>query len=174
MGLAKPPINRVPRGLLQLLQLKSGGANPNQLSPEVRGTVDLTNMWASQLVGAPILNNETINSAGDVSDLSIQNPEIWFVYAVAATIQLTTAGDVGRCSIGVQGQTGGFLPFAQSETFTATATSQRVVAAAQFPNPLILTGSFDIRARCDQLDIAAGTRVFSCQALAARLVQDQI
>ncbi|MCP4204909.1 MAG: hypothetical protein GY769_23620, partial [bacterium] len=162
------------RGLLQLLQLKSGGANPQSLLADVRPSIDLTDFWAFQLIGAPILNNESVAAAGTTSDLNILNPEIWIVYALSATLQLTTAGDVAMCSIGLQGQTGGFMPFAQSAPFTATATQQRNVASAQFNDPLILTGSFDIRARVDQLDIAAGTRVLSCQALAARLVPDQI
>lgn len=90
-------IQQIPRGLLSLLGLKTGGQNPEQLSPVVSGCVELLEMYlqnnvelyAGQLV-APALGSNLINApVAGFPDLSPGVPaaEFWYVHNYQAVVR---------------------------------------------------------------------------------------
>lgn len=92
-------INAPPFGLLELLQTKSLGQNPNELLQGVRPTCDLQWMWAQ---GAPV---QTLVLGGNVATLGPQTGTLlaivppsktWIPISMVVYASPAGAGDQGR------------------------------------------------------------------------------
>jgi hypothetical protein len=88
-------INRVPLGLLGLLDLKQQGESPAALAPLVNGVIDLTHLYASQ-TRAAVSQASTVTgvgvTAGAFSNLVVPQGELWLVYGMTATLSVPPLG----------------------------------------------------------------------------------
>lgn len=101
-------INRVPLGLLPLLDMKARGNNPRTLADQVTGTIDLTELYARQaglitqvgqinaIVGIAFRPDDTTNTV-------VPENELWYVHGAAAYSlgTMTGAAIIWRGSLAV-------------------------------------------------------------------------
>jgi len=108
------PINRVPPGLLSLLDTKSGGVNPLQLADQLTGVIELTNLYAlatgQQLLGT----TAAVSSIGNFAPVAAGENfralpgELWYVpyinvrmsAALGANEEITGALSIYNTSLG--------------------------------------------------------------------------
>lgn len=103
-------INQPPFGLLDLLQTKALGQNPNELLQGVRGTVELAQFWAQ---GAPV---QTVAFGGGLTVLGVATgatmylevpPQAtWLPVSMTLVATPTGAGDTGRIRPCIWGMVG--------------------------------------------------------------------
>ncbi len=98
-------INRVPRGLLGILDSKAAGQNPSLLLDEVQGGVDLTELYALN-TRATVSQASTLTglglTAGVYANLIVPDGELWLLKGLTAHLSApplgaaaTLAGAVG-------------------------------------------------------------------------------
>lgn len=83
-------INRVPLGLLALLDMKSRGNNPRMLSAEVSSTVDLTPLYLQQNRRWRALNT-TPAAVGFFIVHTVPEGELWYINRIVASSALVLA-----------------------------------------------------------------------------------
>lgn len=122
-------INRFPQGLLGLLDLKTQGENPSQLSPLVQGTIELGD---SYLINQRASNsqNSTLTglgvTAGAYSNLVVPQGEIWVLYNLTAELGTPPlAAATFACSVG-------FVPTDNNRFIGLVSNGPTAVAAADF------------------------------------------
>lgn len=116
MALAPPPINRLPVGLLSMLDIKSMGKNPNALSDVVQANVELNEFYINSasfisaysdnppLVPIPggggatgtLLRLDTVQAANPLpadpsGQIEVPDGEIWLVTEWCVSWSMTTA-----------------------------------------------------------------------------------
>lgn len=88
-------INRVPQGLLGLLDLKAQGENPAQLGPVVQGTLELRDLFALAQRGA-VSQASTVTGLGVTAatflNLIVPQGELWIVYGMTASLSAPPLG----------------------------------------------------------------------------------
>lgn len=83
------PINRVPPGLLSLLDTKSGGINPLQLADELSGSIELLDFYAATTNEYEYGDSVSTNAVGQLAPLGagdnmrVPAGEIWIVDYIA-------------------------------------------------------------------------------------------
>lgn len=88
------PIQIIPRGLLGLLNLKNAGKAPPLLGGVVTPTLDLLEMYCSNLYEQVSATVAVAAAVGPVqSDLVVPETEVWFVRVATATTDVLGAGD---------------------------------------------------------------------------------
>lgn len=95
-------INRVPRGLLGLLDSKAAGQNPALLLDEVQGGVELTDLYALNTRGT-VSQASSLTAAGVTAgiftSLIVPDGEIWLVKAVTAHLSAPPLGAAATLQI---------------------------------------------------------------------------
>lgn len=97
-------INRVPRALLSLLDMKARGQNPRQLEAGLRGSVDLTQLYLED-TRRDLVASVTVNAIGyySAANLTVPQTQMWWVhglYMVGPAAGLAAGTTVsGRCAI---------------------------------------------------------------------------
>lgn len=122
-----PFINRVPKGLLGLLDLKTQGDNPAQMVPQVQPTLDLRDFYAQG-------TRDTLSSAIAVGALGLFTPpalvvpqgEEWLLYGMSAVMSAPpiAVGATLALSIGV-------APAEAASRFVAMENMDRVGVAGE-------------------------------------------
>ena len=90
-------INRVPLGLLDLLQSKTDGVNPGDLSEVVVGTIDLGEFYFSERIAHEFFQY-TSAAIDDNNSITVPAGENWILWAIDVTYingVLTDVQDVG-------------------------------------------------------------------------------
>ena len=126
-------INRFPQGLLGLLDLKTQGENPSQLSPLVQGTIELADSY--------LINQRSSNSqastltalgvtAGAFSNLVVPQGEIWVLYNLTAELSTPPlAAATFACAVGyVPTDNNRFISLSDYNSVTAIAAADIIVA----------------------------------------------
>lgn len=91
-------INRVPRGLLQLLELKTGGITPPRLNDELQAQLDLLPFYMSpNVVFQGALN--LLSAGGQVVTLSVPALERWIVQGITAHVSALTMPASGSIDV---------------------------------------------------------------------------
>lgn len=83
-------IQRFPRGLLDLLSLKGTGQAPTDLAAEIRGVIDLTQVYLQDRLVTGLFSTAAVNAVGDISatNSNVPSGELWVAYhlAIAGTV----------------------------------------------------------------------------------------
>lgn len=74
-------INRIPKGLLDLLSSKSDGRNPQELADSVAPTIDLSPFYLNEKIGHAF-GTFVAGNVGDSGTIEIPSGEIWLLFAV--------------------------------------------------------------------------------------------
>lgn len=97
-------INRVPQGLLGLLDLKAQGENPAQLNPFVQATLELRDLYAFQ-TRATLSSAVAVAGLGQVvaPALTVPQGEMWIMYSLGVVMSAPpiAAGATLCLSLGV-------------------------------------------------------------------------
>lgn len=91
-------INRVPQGFLGVLDAKTQGQSPADVSPVLSAGIDLTQFYlGDRPLNTAVATTAGVNANGVVAGSAITVPdgELWFVYA-AQTQAISTAGTAGH------------------------------------------------------------------------------
>lgn len=97
-------IQRLPRGLLDLLLMKGSGETPQQLAADVQASVDIGALYLVDKQEI-VLNNTNVLAGtgfyGVGAPLTVPDRELWLVVNISAISNAMIAGDtvVGRCAI---------------------------------------------------------------------------
>jgi hypothetical protein len=118
-------INRVPSGLLGLLDLKAQGENPAQLAAHVQATIDLRDFYALATRGT-ISQASTLtalgNTAGIFLNLTVPQGELWLVTGMTAHLSAPPLGAAATFAAAV-----GYIP-ADVGRFVALGPTCPVIA----------------------------------------------
>lgn len=82
-------VNRVPVGLLDLLDMKSRGQTPRELSSQVQAGIDIAPLYYSDLEEAVAAVDAGVAAIGLTTSLAVPQDEIWFVRQMSVS---TTTG----------------------------------------------------------------------------------
>lgn len=134
-------INRVPVGLLGLLDLKAQGENPAQMNPFVQATLELRDLYALQtratLSQASTVTGLGVTGAPAFANLVVPQGEVWLVYAITAHLSAPPlgAGATAQYSVGfVTNDTGRFVALGSPSPSYATGAD----GIANFDGAVIL------------------------------------
>lgn len=140
-------INTAAAGLLQLLDIKSGGITPGELNNTLQPTFDLARGYIAQDI---VLETKTDSGLAAAANTEINVPvgERWFIQLVGGKIDRTAgSGDI-TCLLRAQIQEQGFAPLITSQKFTMGATNQeRNISTGYLTYPLILIGGAQLQLR---------------------------
>lgn len=106
-----PRIQRVPQGLLKLLDLVGGGPAPADLSETVLGVIDLTPRYLSrflQVVSSPSTGG--LNALGSQVVLTVPAGECWDVIGANFTVSAAAAAVVPALELNALGAAVAFIP----------------------------------------------------------------
>lgn len=137
-------INRQPPGLSDLLQVQSGGRNPDDFSQMVRGTMDLAPYYEVGRLRATVEPYSL--SVGQREFIEVPEGEVWLMQFLSGTVDnMVTANWDATFSFGLEriiGQglngvelMGPFRPIAD-----ASDANNLIVFGGQLPRPFIVTG----------------------------------
>ena len=138
-------INVAAAGLLQLLDLKSGGVTPSELINKLQPVFDLSRNYIAQ---DTVLETKTDAGVAVATDTDINVPvgERWFVHVVGGQFTRTAGGGDITGVVTAQIQEQGFAPLTDSIKWTFGATNQRrYITTGYLTYPLILIGGSELR-----------------------------
>lgn len=152
-------IQRVPVGLTDLLGLRATGDSPHVIGQEIRGSIDLLDLYTAYRV--EFLQGSTANVAAlgflTSSIGPVPNGEMWVVYqigyysaAFAAATDCRFAGSLQRQGISNP------MPF--TETFSVTTAGQ-AAAGVLFPRPIVMMPRDQIGVTIASITGAPGTGI---------------
>jgi hypothetical protein len=117
-------INRVPQGLLGLLDSKASGHNPEELDDSVKATFEVRDLYALNLRGtnsqASTLTGLGV-TVGAFSNLVVPQGELWLLYSVTAHLSTPPLGAGATLKLYV-----GFVP-ADANRFHSLGTGDSTV-----------------------------------------------
>jgi hypothetical protein len=104
------PINRHPNGFLGLLDLKTGGRNPETLFRSVQPVVDMTQFYAespSELLTAQVAITGDTGGAffpftAPVGGVVVPQNEVWYLHYASVTVGFTLVA--GQSALGLPGR----------------------------------------------------------------------
>lgn len=118
-----PFINRVPQGLLGLLDLKTQGDNPAELAGFVQSVIDLRDFYGLQ-TRATISQASTLTAlgvtAGVFTNLVVPQGECWLVSSLSATLSAPPLGVAATFAMQVGYVTGDTGRFTGLGNYSAT------------------------------------------------------
>jgi len=135
-------VNRVPVGFLPLLDAKSGGNTPAQISEFLQPTLDMAELYMTDIPFEVEIDSTTHQPAiGTINNpITIPAGQQWLVYFVNAQVIYQTASQSIRCavSLDVSSDNSANVTIANDEPggFTSVAL-QRQNAICQFERPVI-------------------------------------
>lgn len=161
-------INRLARGLLDLLGNTNQGDNPSELLAQVRPSIDLGELYMSERI---TLFSQTgaINNGVPALDFSAEVPagEIWLLRSLAYTIIVDTAGDAVHASLRmlnfpnlVEETAGAFNVHQLKSQLLGGATSAAgdiETIHYQWNPPLACVGGIRLQANADRVNVTAQT-----------------
>lgn len=164
-------VNRVPQGLIPLLQLKTGGVTPPAVSDLLAGTIDLTDFYATNRYEMQAVFNNTANAVGNVATLTVPESEFWLVYSASGILIQQNNNDAGAVVVQVKlGSNVNPVMLGQSPnvTFPALANNSNVSAVSNgLPRPLLLRSGDLVEAEITELTLGGATITVGVKALVA-------
>ncbi len=125
------PLNTVPRALLDLLGLKTGGTNPLGLGDELEPTLEIADLYKMSRVEHTGVTSALLQDRGDSAELLVPENEVWFLWALSANAGSSLqAGDTLQISAGIASEGGSVI----------MATSPKQVLSVDSENPRANTG----------------------------------
>lgn len=164
------PINRVPPGLLSLLGIKSLGMNPAQLADELRGILDLTQLYTEAANETIFGTTPAVNAVGqfeftNTGTRAKPNPgELWVVRRVAvaptAALGAGTTYNVQLCTIhSTYGQVTGMI----GQPISATVGASPATGSTEGV-PFLVSANTSIALWCNSLTLGvAANFIYTAQ-----------
>lgn len=163
-------INRVPAGLLDFFEMKTGGVTPPNFSDSVAGVLEMLEFYAHPRYEVAS-ETGTGTVTGSTVSLTVPNGQFWIVRSVRATMSLagTTNVGIGQTSVGVRLTDGGVSTVAVGERTLEANGNDTAQAIHVFGQPIMIAAGAGVRCRVEAIDLdgAASFNIFA-QAWIAR------
>jgi len=150
-------IQRVPRGLIDLLGMRATGQTPAQLGNDIRGSLELLEFYLNERFRVLQGNSSNIVSPAIsvVAGSTVPQGQLWLLYQISLSSGLSAAGQGAILTGGVLRNPSGINPyFALTDPFTWGAV-QAVGVGANFSRPIIMQPGDQLAIRCSAIITAA-------------------
>lgn len=142
-------IQRVPRGLLELLSLQ-GGRTPELLADQVAGTIELSQYYANLTPAVFVDQNAALASGGSITrGIPTAPPQWWLLLGVCA--QVTKTATMTRCRISTFARSMGLA--VEEMSFITATTGLCTMATWVAPYPMLMQPGDSVTL---SLDLLAG------------------
>jgi len=134
-------VNRVPRGLLGLLDAKTQGQTPADTNGVLSPVIDLTPNYLADIPLQVAQANNVGNAVGTLyGTVTVPNGELWYVYVVATEGIATAAGAMNVIPVLVAAASGVLsVPLQKMEAgLGAYAAAESQTSVATFPDALLV------------------------------------
>jgi hypothetical protein len=163
-------INRVPAGLLDFFEMKTGGVTPPEFSDSIAGVLEMTEFYSHPRYEA--VNTSTTGTAvGDTVFETVPNGQFWIVRAVGAgcTLNGNTGNGIAQMGVAIRLTDGGTITLDVGERTLEANSNDTARAIHVFGQPIIIAAGSGVRARIEALDLdGAASFTFNAQAWIAR------
>jgi len=149
-------INRAAGGILQLLDIKSGGVTPGALVETLQPSLDMARFYAQQQLEIQTETDGGLAPGGPYNtDVNVPVGERWLVWCVASRISYSS-GSAGTASAYLRCEVSGAnLPLVKTTQFSiSSALSETTLTTGFLEYPLILQGGSGVSARLNDLATA--------------------
>lgn len=162
-------VQRIPAGLLELLSAKTSGLTLDSMNREIRGVIDLMQMFG---LAQPLETVRVVDAAiaeGSAMQLVVPADEWWLLYAASTQFTSTTTGTFVM-SIRISSNTDSAQTVALARVSSGLAIAATFVSGAIFvpPQPMLLPPNTILWGVLDLLGVDA-TAAMSMNARIARL-----
>lgn len=142
-------INRTPSGLLDLLQSKTDGKNPQDLAETVAPTLDLLDLYLLQRISHEFIVT-VASGPGATNLLDVTEGEVWGLFACGVQFIGAAVGQTMDLYVSLQQFPDAPSALSQVQIFapptlTAAAIGDQATAAVVFDRPIWLTPGLRIR-----------------------------
>ena len=156
-------IHRPPRGLQHLLGSQSFGKNPDELAQVVQPTIDITSLYASELLKTAEIQS-AVTGTGLIGEITFQAPVAIVGFGVEFNIALGAARDLGfNFRLDGLGGTGVSCVIRQTHVNTYPA-GVPPTSGYMMPYPLVVPGGAALSAFLDS------NAAFGATTLAFRVI----
>lgn len=167
--LGPPPINLIPRGLLNWLGIKSGGRNPTHLTEDLLANIDLTDLYSAGNRWISREDTVTVNAVGpavgSTGALMCPVTELWLLYHASVRTDVLAAGEAVTFQAPVI-----FRQQLAAQTSQWDTTGPAIqVAATQlggqgksYPRPLVLVAGDQIGLSVQAVTVQADMIISAC------------
>ena len=138
-------VNRVPRGLLGLLDAKTQGQTPADTTGVLSPVIDLTANYLADLVleTGQASSNATLVAGQNYGVVTVPDAELWYIYHVTSQIIADSSGDSLDCSpvlVTPSGVVPVFLCNSLSRGFSTSsgAVGDTLPSGVTYGNPLLV------------------------------------
>jgi hypothetical protein len=152
-----PRIQRIPRGLLSLLDMKSAaGQTPAELAGFIQGTVDLEAYYLSDQLTS-LEATVAAAAVGSTATITVTDGEVWRIIGLSMSADAGIAATVVNAALGVQ-PAGAPQPVIVLPSMIGTfaANGDRLQSGLMFP-PFVLGPGGRITAGCQNVPAAGYT-----------------
>lgn len=135
-------INRAAGGVLQLLDIKSGGVTPNLLLETCQPSIDMARLYGQQQIEVETETDGGLAPGGpDTTTLNVPVGERWLIWSVAGRL-IYSSGAAGSAIAYLRAEiSGANLPLTDSQVYTvSSAVSESTFGTGFLTYPLILQG----------------------------------
>lgn len=153
-------IQRLPRGLLSLLDMKGTGELPHELAGMLMPVIQVRDLYLADLFQSVRFGTVVVNATGFFGATSAIVPfnELWLLYHMSASSSNMAAGESYRLRLVISRAANGTLELGDTEQ-TASGLTQRIGLGWSLPELRILRPSDQVGIYCT--DVVAGAHNFS-------------
>jgi hypothetical protein len=164
-------IQRVPRGLIDLLGMRATGQTPAQLDATVNGQIELLEFYLNERFVIATQTGSIVISPGltGFNSLTVPNGQLWLLYQMTFSSVSSAAGTGAICTGGITRQylTGGNY-FALTNVFEWGPLAQLNIGA-NFTRPVIMQPGDQVNLRTSAILTAAPSVAPICHIYYAAL-----
>jgi hypothetical protein len=165
-------IQRVPRGLIDLLGMRATGQTPAQLGGDIRGSLELLEFYLNERTRVLQGTSGTIVAPGIsvVTGSTVPQGQLWLLFQISLSSGLSAAGQGAILTGGVLRNPSGINPyFALTDPFTWGAV-QAVGTGKTFARPVIMQPGDQLAIRTSAILTAAPAIAVTVDAYYAPLL----
>lgn len=159
-------IQKVPAGLLAMLNMKGTGQNPVDLAMQVLPTIDLSEAYSAPLIGFQQI--ETITAIGQDAALTVPDGFVWRLLGMGTVMTNTGTGGamIATTELRVPRETGGGLSVGiWGEYGTTLITNEPREFGTLLDRPLWLPPGSVLQTFCRRFPAGGGTTTLDFRAL---------
>lgn len=164
-------IQRVPRGLLDMLLMKGTGDTPTELAAQVLGTIDLSQLYQNDKMEQVTGTTSTINLNGFWgvgSGMTVPAGELWLLHNLSAYfVTNLAAGEEYQIGCAIFRAQWTYVQLSPNYSPLCSGINDRPAVGWQFERPEILRPSDNLGVNCTH--ILAGAHVARVTAWITRL-----
>lgn len=150
-------IQRVPRGLIDLLGMRATGQTPAQLGGDVRGSLELLEFYLNErfVVFQGNTGNIIANGLQSPAGSTVPNGQLWLLFQLSLSSNISAAGTGAFLTGGVLRNPSGIAPYFALTDQTNWAQQTTVNVGANFTRPVIMQPGDSLAVRTNAIITAA-------------------